>query len=237
MLQKLRELPPGQMSDAAVFSAEEQEAFETAKTHLKRSWKRHMGHLPSDGDILHVLYFIWVQTLDVDNNGNDELWAKDTLRHSVLRDPTQADAAWNTLLASIASSATRHSGANRTGLQQVLLLARIELKAPQSYRQAISQLQAHTQHTLAMLSSVSEIQVGSETVKIIRSSTDAIRTAVEHSSFVVIGLPGAGKSVALYNVVKTLSTEGRDVLFFSAEDPDCADLNVQLVIDAMEHWP
>jgi len=237
MLQKLRELPPGQMSDAAVFSAEEQEAFETAKTHLKRSWKRHMGHLPSDGDILHVLYFIWVQTLDVDNNGNDELWAKDTLRHSVLRDPTQADAAWNTLLASIASSATRHSGANRTGLQQVLLLARIELQGPQSYRQAISQLQAHTQHTLAMLSSVSEIQIGSETVKIIRSSTDAIRTAVEHSSFVVIGLPGAGKSVALYNVVKTLSTEGRDVLFFSAEDPDCADLNVQLVIDVMEHWP
>jgi hypothetical protein len=237
MLQKLREVSPGQTSDAAAFSAEEQRALEVVKNHIERSWKRHIGELPSNSDVLYLLSFVWVQTLDVDDDGNDELWAKDALRHSVLHDPTQADAAWNTLLASIASSATRHSGANRTGLQQVLLLARIELQAPRSYRQAISRFQGHTQHTLAMLSSVSEIQVGSETVKIIRSSTETVRTAVELGSFVVIGLPGAGKSVTLYTVVKSLSDEGRDVLFFSAEDPDCADLNVQMAIDALEHWP
>ncbi len=237
MLQKLRELSPGQTIDAAVFSTEEQEAFEAVKKHIERSWKPLTGHLPSDSNILHMLYFIWVQTLDVDNDGNDELWAKDALRRSVLLDSTQANLAWNTLLTSIASLASRHSGANRTALQQTLLREGIELHAPRSYREAISQLQRHTQHTLAMLSFVSEIQVGSETVKIIRSSTETVRTAVEQGPFVVIGLPGAGKSVTLYTVVKTLSDEGRDVLFFSAEDPDCADLNVQLVIDVMEHWP
>lgn len=222
MLKKVRELSPGQTSDAATFSAEEQGAFEAVKKHIERSWKRHIGHLPSNRNVLDVLSFVWVQTLDVDDDGNDELWAKDALRRSVLRDPTQADLAWNTLLTSIASSASRHSGANRTALQQTLLREGIELHAPRSYREAISQLQRHTQHTLAMLSSISEVQVGSETVKIIRSSTETVRTAVEHSSFVVIGLPGAGKSVTLYTVVKTLCDEGRDVLFFSAEDPDCA---------------
>lgn len=73
----------------------------------------------------------------------------------------------------------------------------IELHAPRSYHEPISRLQRHTQHTLAMLSSSSEIQVGSETVKIIRGSTDAVRTAVEQVSFVVIGLPGAGKTATL----------------------------------------
>jgi hypothetical protein len=237
MLQKLRELPPSQTSDAAVFSAEEQEAFEAVKKHIERSWKTLTGHLPSDSDIIHMLYFIWIQTLDVDNDGNDELWAKDTLRHSILRDPAQADLTWNTLLTSISSSASRHGGANRTALQQTLLREGIELQAPRSYRQIISQLQGHTQHTLAMMSSVSEIQVGSDTVKIKRGSIDAVRTAVEHSSFVMIGLPGAGKSVAMYNVVKSFSDEGRDVLFFSAEDPDCAGLSVQMIIDVLEHWP
>lgn len=101
---------------------------------------------------------------------------------------------------------------------------------------AISQLQHHTQHTLAMLSSVSEIQIGLDTVKIQRDSTDAVRAAVEQNSFVIIGLPGAGKSATLYTIAKTLFTEGRDILFFSAEDPDCASLNVQMIVDVLEHW-
>lgn len=237
VLQKLRELSPGQSSDAVAFSAEEQTTYEMLKKHIERSWKRHRGHLPSHRDVLDVLSFVWVQTLDVDDGGNNELGARDALRRSILRDPEQADLAWNTLLTNIASMASRHSGASRAALQQRLLREGIELHVSRSYREPISQLQRHTQHTLAMLSSTSEIQVGSARVKINRDSADAVRTAVEQGSFVVIGLPGAGKTVTLYNVAKALFAEGRDVLFFSAEDPDCAGLNVQMVIDVLEHWP
>ncbi len=237
LLKKLSHLLPSQTSSDAVLSEKEQQIFGVLQDHIRRSWQAYTEVLPCEHDILQLLSFVRVQTLNVDEGQNDELWAKDILRRSILQDPTQSDSAWSTLYRACANRAINHSGANRRALQHILLDACIEIKAPRSYRSDIERLQQFTESTLDVLSGVSEIVIGAETVKIHRSSTGIIQTVAEQGSLVVLGLPGVGKSVALYDLVKSLRSEGRDVVFFTIDTIADTSRLTHDIVDVLKNWP
>jgi hypothetical protein len=61
-------------------------------------------------------------------------------------------------------------------------------------------------------------------VKINRRSTEALRRVAEEGSLVVVGEPGAGKSGALHDLVKTLHDEGHDVVFLAVDRVEASSL-------------
>ena len=211
---------------------------------LAYSWNRVIGETLAEGDERKLLLLMRVQTLDVDQEGNDELEANNLLRH-ILPDPTRSQLAWRTIVQACAHYASNREGADRSDLQQLLLQAGIAINAPHSFRSDIERLRQTTHSTFEALSELSRIRVGSNEVKITRQSTRELRQAAETLSLVVIGDPGAGKSGALHDLVERLCGEGRDVVFFAVDRFEASSLgNLRDEIglthdlgDILGNWP
>ncbi len=216
----LAKLPPvasGPVIDVAAITQEERRALGVFREHFARSWQRALDNHRSDNDLVRLISLIRVFTLDVDEGGAAEREAKDRLRSDVLCDATQADMAWNTLVQACAGFASNRTGADRDILQRVLLDAGIYLRVPRSYYADIERLREYSRNTVALLSDLSRTRVGPTEVKITRRSTQALRSAAEKDSLVVVGEPGAGKSGALHDLVVALHDEGRDFVFLAVD--------------------
>jgi hypothetical protein len=226
VLMQLRDLPQDRRIDAAATNGEEPEILTVVRGHIARVWRDSTGHDIAEEDELELLKLLWVETLDVEEDTAGEREAKDLLRAVVINDPGQADTAWDALVTACAGYASRHGGADRSSLHQHLLKAGIRVKAPSSYRKDIAQLRAQSERTLLALRELSSIRVGAREVKIQRSPTQALRAAVEQTSVVVVGEPGAGKSGAMHDLVASLLQENRDVVFLAVDRLEARSLSV-----------
>lgn len=225
VLTHLRGLPGRGGIDAPATNREEAEILTVVRWHIARAWRDSTGEDAAEEDELQLLKFLWVETLDVEENKAGEREAKDMLRAAVVSEPGQADAAWDALVTACAGYASRQGGADRLLLQQQLLKAGIRVKAPSSYRKDIAQLRSQSEQTLRALQELSTIRVGAREVKIQRPSTEALRSAVEQTSVVVVGEPGAGKSGALHDLVAALLQEDRDVVFLAVDRLEARSLS------------
>ena len=70
---------------------------------------------------------------------------------------------------------------------------------------------------LESVAELSTLAIGDRTVKIPRPSTQVLRDAVESTSLLVVGEPGAGKSGAIHDLVESLQQDNRDVVFFAVD--------------------
>ena len=181
----------------------------------------------------------------MDDSGANESEAKDRLRNAVLHDPGQADTSWALLIAACACLAAARSGTDRPGLQRLFLNAGIDLQAPRSYRDDIARLRAHSQTTVDRIAHLARIQIGATEVKIQRHSTEELRRAAEEDARLVVGVPGAGKSGALHDLVQELKDEGRDVVLLAVDQlvaRSLGEIRQELGIDhdlteILANWP
>jgi hypothetical protein len=217
VLRRARNLTPGPALDEAATNDEERRAFSVVREHIRRSWQAILNAEPSEAELRQLLSLIRVHVLDVDVGAPGEQEAKNLLRSVVLRDPDQADQAWNTLIASCTQCAAQRSGADRATLQRELLDAGFDLEVPRSYEEDIKRLRIHSQQTLGVLAHLAQIRVGSTTIRIPRACTQALRQAAEEGSILVTGKPGAGKSGVLHDFVEALRGAGRDYVFLAVD--------------------
>jgi signal recognition particle GTPase len=245
VLSRLRDQTKGERIIAAATSKGEREVLSKLRLQIKSAWRD-----AGDGELTEekerrLLELIRVQILDVDEDERDELEAKRTLRASVLEETTQADLAWNTLIACCANKAALRSGFNRRSLQQTLLDQGIRLKVPRSYRKDIEQLQKYSEATMRSLQRDSLIRIGDNVLKIQRPSTEALQAAIEQQSIVVVGEPGAGKSGTLHDLVEHLKGEKRDVIFIAVGEVAANSLGslrqelnlVHDILEVLNNWP
>ena len=198
VLNRLRTPIPGQSLECAAVNQAEQGALSVICNHISNIWSSEYGEQPTDAEMRQLLSLIWITTLDVDEDGSEEIEAKNLLKSSILRNNNEAEIAWNTLIQVCANFARNRRGGDRSLLQEELLNAGIDLKAPPSYLEDIERLKQYSIVTVNQLADLSAIYVSKSKVKIDRKSTHALKTAAEKESIVVVGEPGAGKSGALY---------------------------------------
>ena len=111
----------------------ERRALSIVDGHIRRFWQNVLGNSLSTQEIRQLLSLVYIFVLDVDRGGAQEREAKTLLRTVVLRNPDDADTAWSQLISSCAHFAATRSGADRLGLQRILLDAGIDLLSPRSY--------------------------------------------------------------------------------------------------------
>jgi signal recognition particle GTPase len=206
----------------AAGSADQRHAATVLREHLTREWQARKKAVPSETELTALTRLMHIHILDVDPNGQAAHEAKNTLRQRVLKDPTVAEVAWNTLITTTGTYATNHQRADRAALQRALTDAGIDLQAQRSYRDDIERLNAHTATTLQTLLDFSRIHVGSDVVTIQRAAASEARAAAEDGHLLILGTPGAGKSGALYDVANALRAQGADVILFAVDQLEAA---------------
>ena len=244
-LARLQHLVAGQPLENAAVNAAERDALSTIVSHIKRSWHAVLGVSPLDHEVRDLLLLLRIHGLAVDADGTAEQEAKDRLRTTVLRRPEYADTAWALMIELCARFAAEHAGADRPGLQQVLLRAGIDLQVPRSYREDIERLRTHARTTTSFLAQLARIRVGTTEIKITRPSTEALRHAAEEDSLLVVGEPGAGKSGALHDLTDQLIKEGQDVVFLAVDHfaaSSLGQLRIELglqreLMEMLANWP
>ncbi|MCX6593131.1 MAG: hypothetical protein NTZ56_16565 [Acidobacteria bacterium] len=206
----------------AAGSVDQRHAATVLRDHLTREWQARKGAAPTESELTALTQLIHAHILDVDPNGQAAQEAKNTLRQRILKEPTTADAAWNTLVTTTGTYATNHQRADRPALQRALTAVGLDLQAQRSYRDDIERLKAHTATTLQALLDFSRIHVGSDVVAIQRTPATEARAAAEHGHLLLLGAPGAGKSGALYDVTNALRAQGDDVILFAVDQLEAA---------------
>jgi signal recognition particle GTPase len=203
-------------------NADQQHAANVLRNHLTREWQTIKGTPPTTAELTELTRLIHIHILDVDPGGQAAQEAKNTLRQRILKDPTNADAAWNTLITTTGTYATNHQRADRPALQRALTDAALDLQAQRSYRDDIEQLKTHATTTLATLLDFSRIHVGTQPITIQRAAATDARNAATQGHLLILGTPGAGKSGVLYDVASTLAAQGADVVLFAVDHLEAA---------------
>lgn len=216
VLDRLRMQDQLPIGDAAKNKAE-QVALSIVLQHLNRSWHTVLSETPTEDDLRRIMSLIHIYTLDVGSGGKDETTALQFLRTAILKDPTQSESAWSHLISWCANLAATRSGASRRNLQKSLLDARIDLVAVRSYWDSIERLKQYSRTTLNSVSRLTRIRAGTDEVKLNRAANHELRRLAEEISLLVIGEPGAGKSVVLHDLTQILTEEHRDVVFLSVD--------------------
>jgi hypothetical protein len=215
VLQKVRELVPGQSLDDVARNEEERRALSVITEHIRNSWHSTLSATPTEHDIRQILSLAYVQVLAIEG-GNDEQNAKNLLRSGVLTDPTQADAAWACLISFCIGLAQKRSWADRLGLQGELIKLGIGLQSTRSYQMDVKRLQDCSSRIRSLLSDLAHIRVSEKQIKIVRRFNQELMRAAEDGSLLIVGDPGSGKSGALYDLVEALS-DTSDTLFLAVD--------------------
>jgi signal recognition particle GTPase len=245
ILEKIRSLPLDQPLSAAAANNEEHRVFSKVQKNLTRSWREVFGSEIQDIDLRQLLSLIHVHILDLEDGSQGEREAKNLLRSSVLQDHNDAVSAWSMLITRCGVFASTRSGTDRSGLQRELLKAGIELQAPPSYRNDISELRNYSESTLDALTNLSQIKIGTTSIKIQREPSNSLKTAVEKKSLLVVGEPGAGKSGAIHDLANTLAEKQCDYVLLAVDRLDStsrghlrAELNLDHdLLEVLDNWP
>jgi hypothetical protein len=202
----------------------ERKAAIILRDHVVRAWRAEVGADPTAGEITELLRLVRIQILDVDQGGIHEREAKQVLRHSVLADTADADAAWNTLITATGGYAVTGQSADRRALQRALTDANIALQAPRSFHSDIARLKDLTAATLRGLVEFSRIEVGGQAVTIQRPVAKDLQSAAAGGHLLVLGVPGAGKSGAIYELAQTLYKQKDDVVVLAVDQIEAASI-------------
>jgi hypothetical protein len=201
----------------------ENQAAAVIRNHVIRTWRAEYGMKPTEAEIISLLRLVRVQVLDVDRGGDHEREAKQLLRRSVLLTPADATKCWNTLLTEVGGYATAGQSADRSALLEALARVGIEVKAPRSFQSDIDRLKDLTASTLKGLEEYSRIEVGGHRITIQRPVAKEFEAGVTGGHLLVLGLPGAGKSGALYELARALQ-KNSDVVLLAVDQIAAASL-------------
>jgi len=245
VLHRVRTLIQSQSLDNTATNKGERKALEITLMHIRKSWRKVLSEDPSEKDVRLLLSLIFVQELDVEPGGVGEREAKTLLRSSVLRDPDEADQAWETLITLCARYAAERSGADRATLQRELLKSGFDLKTLRSYETDVEKLCSYSKQTLDALRHLAQIRTGITTLKVNRACTEALRQAAEEGSVLVVGEPGTGKSGTLHDLVEELQQSGRDCVLLAVDRlaaRSIGELQAELGLDhglpeVLKNWP
>lgn len=224
-LQRIGGLHPEQSITDAAKNRQEEDALADLTTLLNREWEKVTGSAPTTAEQKLFLKLFDVEVLDPDDGETHESGAKADLAAFVLEDGSQEHLAWTSLVTICGTSAARQTGFTLEGLRRSLRAGNLALKAVPSFDADIEALRRHTKNTLDHLAGLSRIQIGGQELKVDRLAvTELIRVAQQTSSLVV-GQPGAGKSVATYNTARRLQEQGYDVICFAVDRLDFTNLS------------
>ena len=224
---------------------QENNAAATLKDHLVNEWKAASGSDPTDAELAGVLRIMRIQILDVDEGGQSEREAKQLLRTAILVDPTQSDAAWNTLITAAANYAANSQRADRAALQRVFTDAGLAINPARSFQADVAGLKRHTAATLGGLTEYSRIQVANTNIVIDRAPAPELQAGASTGHLLVLGMPGAGKSGALHHLANQLIAQQADVVLFAVDQIEAASagaLRAELslehdLLDVLQAWP
>lgn len=245
VLERVRAFISGQMVEDAATNEGERRALRIILKHLNYSWKSTTGNTLTPQELHQLLSLIYVQVLDVEEDGVAERESLNNLSQTVLKDPGHADASWKIIIASSGQMAKRRGGANRETLQRILTDALVDLREPSSYREDIKRLQEHTEISLELLSDLSRIQVGNRDVKIERTCVEELWDSATSSSLLVVGEPGAGKSGSLHSLGVMAQEAGYDVIVMLVDrsaSGSLGELRNELgleheIVQVLRQWP
>ncbi len=212
ILRRMRNQPAGQSLDDVAANETERRALSIVLAHVTRSWEKTLGTAPSQDEIWDLMSCVNVQVLDMEEGCDGDREARGLLRSAVLRDPDHVDTAWSRLISFCADLAAERSGVARLDLQRSLLQAGLQLKTLRSYQDDIEKLREYSAITFAALAPLAEIRVGSTAIKIQRPTSEALCSAAEENSILVVGEPGAGKSGALHDLVTIARERAQDFI-------------------------
>jgi hypothetical protein len=240
-----RALPEGQDLDPTSLTKPQGEIHRKIVDHIDTAWRRARGTSPTSRELISLLRLMRVLTLDVEPDGAQEREAKELLRRSILVDTIQVESAWSHLTRKCLDFGTDRSQADRSRLQDELLLAGFKLKVARSYRADIERLQQYSHRITEAQVTVSAIRLGGNAIRVVRPIIAALVDAVEAASLLVVGEPGAGKSVAVADLAQTLRDAGRDIVYLNLAGIDTG-LAIALRVDPglehdlteiLENWP
>ncbi|MFE3237549.1 hypothetical protein ACFXKJ_36185 [Kitasatospora indigofera] len=216
-LQRLRTSPAGSGIAALQLNAKQLSAYKAFTAHAAREWEQQCNTTPSASELEGFLRHCYVWTHDVEVGGAAEVGALDRLRTSVIAEAGQATASWNVLLNTCRQLAIHHAEAGLERLQESLILSGVALATLLDFKADVARLAHLTDETIEQLSSgLTTVPTPQGGVTISRSSASGLAERSLAESFLVVGGPGAGKTVILHKIASTARDAHRPVLFLQA---------------------
>ncbi len=245
LLAHVRGLVEGQPLETAAENENERAVLSVLQEHVSRCWQQVAGKNATTEELRQFLSLVHVQRLDVDEGGNEELFAIEKLKHFVLRNPRKARAAWLTLISVASKLATKRVGADCLSLQRELVDIGIEPLAASSYRNDIEILKRSSAQFLDLLSDYSSIKCESKSLRIDRPCSEALWKTLKRQSILAIGDPGAGKSGVLHEIGSRAISKEYDLLLLLVDRIDARsllELRNELgvkheIADILNNWP
>lgn len=246
-LDAIRSTNTQQITEDVVLSlnTDELKALECLKSTL-RNTSLQSKRTMEDDDLACLLRMVHVLEFDFDPDGSTLREAHNLLRSSVLQDPSQASAAWNTLIATCREFSPKRTGGDRTYLREELSKSQIHIKAPRSYNDSIDKLKAYTDQRMSFLRDLSIIHYGEQELKIKRAAVDDLLSFAGDGHALVIGAPGSGKSGCLHDFVDQALDANSTVVLVAADQLDASSaqsLAVELgltqqtdLVDVLVSW-
>lgn len=230
----------------AAMSNSDRAAYNKTRTLFYETWAKHSTEDATDDGFLTFLRLVYVVALDFGSDGASAREVDHLLRTSVLHDPAQATAAWNTLTSFCQDLSPERTGADREYLRQLLSNSGIAIEPPRSYREDIERACEYTAERLAYLRKLSVIRYSDAPegeIKLQRAAGAELAEMAEGGHLLVIGEPGAGKSGCIHDLAEALADRG-DVLVIPVdrlENPSdlMSDLRLeraQTLADLLSNW-
>jgi len=244
LLRRVRDAGGVSCIDQVTTSVGDRRVAEKVMAILRRSYRSNRNRDPSEGELSRIQQLIWVQILDVAEEGDAARTAQESLAAAVLANANQAPLAWNTLGHISARLASERSGKTVPTLRSELHANGIILRSPPSYDLDINNLRAWSRTKLAQDSVFTRLSPNDPESAIRRDVFDPLMSAAEATSLLVTGEPGAGKSGVIYELAKSLEEGGGDVLFLSVDRlpvSTASELAAELritkdLVDVMANW-
>jgi hypothetical protein len=246
VLDRIRDWPADKPLLDAASNDQEKEALSKTIAHINRAFQTRDGADADDAELRQMLSLMYVFGRDFGgDDGSAQREALQSLRMSVLVDPTRAGDAWHALCNTTTDDTAGQSGVNLRAAQAVLRRESIPLVAPRSYRNDVNELTAYTHRTLDDLKDLADIELHGRRAKIARETPAQLTKLVEQVSCLVVGNPGAGKSATLFELGHMLLAAGDDVIAIAADHVDAGSLGALRnelglqhdLVKVLENWP
>jgi hypothetical protein len=209
---------------------------------VNTAWQQIAGRLPTDHERSGLLKL--VRILQFDFGAADHIAAVEMLRHT-LQDAATAESALHVLRQSFLKLMTSRRGVDAAALREGLIGLGVKLSAPPSYLRDIKILQAYSDRVRAHLENYERTAVDSFEVKIERRCTEAVVSAAELESLLLVGEPGAGKSAVVSAAAARLREAGRTVIELAVDRLPVSSLDglgrelelTNSLVSVLRNWP
>ena len=250
VLENLRGLMACQPTEDAAANKSQENSLQVTISQIKTAWSSTTNDAITNQDIRKILNMMHVRILCVDEGSHHEEQAISILKTSVLKDPHQAEACWKLLIQHGFTLARTPGGGTLSSIQNFLLRNEISVRWAPSYRNDLEKLKGNTDETIEHLKKFSEIKrpklnMKRRVTKVFRPVVKKLVEAVQASSIVVVGEPGAGKSAVLYDAVVELGNLNIDVIAFAVGrvgSKSLGELRTEIglehdLVSLIKNWP